>query len=195
MRKLIQEPKEVLRKNAIEATENLIQAIKKEIGSFIECWVFEKCGAFVGWINEAECTDVECVYGESDGMYLFLAGGKVAVFLPKITETYLSFFESINQYYEEDDSMFLETVPDLVDIWYDGKTISVSLFSNLAGLKLEAYESAKKVANEVLKMLSESSCRDSFEYVELDRYGEEGFEEGCTEDYFVGIKFKFEPRM
>jgi len=192
MRKLIQDSRETLYENAQKAVQSLAFALREELSNIAYCcWGPDKRDTCILWVTEEDLQEGDGIYGNSTGMYLFECGGDMAIYLPKITEMYQEFCAATIELHENDDNLFYETVVDDIDIWYNGKgIIELVIFSNVVDLPKEVYESAKFLAEEMVKMLSGIKCFEKVEYYEGDDEGNTGFEKEHN-NYFVGVKLRF----
>lgn len=201
MRKAIQD-KEFLYKGAKYDVENLVQTFKAEIVPMARaCWCkLERCSACILWFNGDDVHNYDilegmhgAIYGDSAGMYLCEGNGEseVCIKLAKSTSAYVDFYSSICDLHATDYSLYEETIPSYVDIYYRGNnTIEMAFVCNLSDLPEDSYESAKTIAKEMVEMLSGIKGFEKVEYFEGDEDDNIVLERKGI-NYFVGIKLCF----
>ena len=134
------------------------------------------------------------LYGSAEGMYLFDVTNEekeIEFYLPKTTEAYLAFYNSILIYYGNDDTLYYETIPDAIDVYFDGNNeVEIFISVNVEELGKEGYESAVKLAKEMVDMLMKTVLFEKISYNEGDDYGNIGFEKKHP-NYYVGVKIGY----
>ena len=186
--------KQELQQNAKNAVKKFATELKNSLCPIANaCWKeFYKYTASVYWVDSADIGNG--IYGNSDGMYLFEGNNDdvIGIFLPRLTGAYEDYYFDICELYEEDNNVYQETIPNFVDIYYDGKhTITAAFVCDLDGLPKCCYESAKRVATELVEMLSYMKGFKKIEYIEG---GNDIYENSAEENSirFVGVKFCFD---
>lgn len=134
------------------------------------------------------------LYGSSEGMYLidYTNNDKEMYFyLPKTTEAYNEFYSSIINYHENDDTIYYETIPNVIDVYFDGNNeVEIIISVNVEELGKEGYESAVKLAKEMVDLLMATVCFEKISYDEGDDNGNIGFEKEHS-NYYVGVKIAY----
>lgn len=198
MRNLERKPYETLYAEAEKATKVFLYQLQNELCALAMLWRERKPETQAASIMVLDADGIkktEGVYGSTPGLYLHVDAGDVAIYLPKTTLAYSNFINAIVELHECDDNLYYETVPYVIDVFYDGaETIEFNLWSNIVGLPIaEAYTSAKYIAEELVQMLSGIQVYHKIEYYEGDDNGNTDLNEDPN-NYFVGVKLfcKFE---
>ena len=191
MRNLLQEDRERLYEIAEKATQLLAYALQEELSAFVMSWysneVKKKSAAIV--FNTAENLQKRGVYGDTPGLYLSLEGGDIEIYFPKTTYAFGRYLETISDLHEEDDNLYYETVPDMIDMYYLGDgNLEIYLLCNIISLPLsEAYVSARAISEEIVSMLNGVKVYNEVAFYEGDDDGEKNLE-ADPNNYFVGVK-------
>lgn len=193
MRNLNYDTSNTLWKKAGEATEKFKIALKEEISYFAQYWKTERHESCILFFNDEDAKELPgVVCGTSGGMYLVETCNEEAdlyFYLPKTTEAYDKFYESIIFLHENDDTLFYETIPNIVDIWFDGKN-EIELFfgCNVEDIGKEGYKSAVKLAQEIVELIPADFEKITF--TEEDDDGNTGYEKK-HDNYYVGVKIGY----
>ncbi len=195
MRYLIQEPNAYA--NAVVAIGELKSALIKEIYYFARYWKPDRHSSSIFWMSDDEVMKLkgEGLCGSSEGMYLVETCDEDAdlyFYLPKTTEAYNKFYDSICCLHDSDDKLFFETIPYFVDIEFNGKNeIEFAILCNVEECGKEVYESAVKIAKEMVELLGETVCFEKISFYEGDDDGNIGYKKK-HQNYFVGVKIGYE---
>ena len=111
--------------DAVRAVGNLKLALKEELKFFASSWKPGKGFNCILMVSDEEVKKLkgEGLYGSAKGMYLidYTNDDKEMYFyLPKTTEAYNEFFNNIVYYHENDDTLYYEAIPDVIDVYFDG---------------------------------------------------------------------------
>lgn len=195
MRYLIQEPNAF--ENAVDAIGELKRALKDEISYFARYWKPDRHSSSIFWISNNEVMELKGkgLYGSSEGMYLVETcdeDSDLYFYLPKTTEAYSKFYDSISSLHENDDTLFFETIPYFVDIWFNGKNeIEFGILCNVEELGKEVYDSAVKIAKEMVELLGQTVCFEKIAFCEGDDDGNIGYEKE-HQNYFIGVSIGYD---
>ena len=191
MRKLQQEAYEVLYQRAEEAAHLLFYQLQEEISNIVMIWYSNNTGKNSAAVvfNDAEDLENRGVYGSAPGLYLSLEGGDIEIHLPKTTYKYGEYLEAIEELHEADDDVYYETIPNMIDVLYDGEeNLEIDFVCNIVGLPIsEAYVSARVLAEELVQMLNGIKVFNQVEYHEGDDDGKINWDKNPN-NYFVGVK-------
>lgn len=181
---------------AARAIGNLKLALKEELKFFVNSWKPGKGANCILLMSDEEVKKLKGngLYGSSEGMYLidYTNNDKEMYFyLPKTTEAYNEFYSSIINYHENDDTIYYETIPNVIDVYFDGNNeVEIIISVNVEELGKEGYESAVKLAKEMVDLLMATVCFEKISYDEGDDDGNIGFEKEHS-NYYVGVKIAY----
>lgn len=178
MRKLELLPIDERARIAEQALIQFKKTVKSELKPFLSYWTNgEKHLGCIVWLNEDEVKKSnEGIYGTKEGMYLIETcpdETEICIFLPKITETYEDVYNSFIDLYENNETLYVETIPLCVDIAYDGvDKVELSFAVDIEDYDGDVYKSAKTIAEDMCTMLSKSATSDTIAYEdEREKYG------------------------
>lgn len=192
MRYIIQDDYEKLYNTAKDETKKFIRYTLDDISYITKLWNDDIHESVIVWLEEDEVKQQDGICGNSSGLYLFYSDDgeeEIGIYLAGASEEYYNFFDSIVQLHNGDNDLYYETIPNFFDVWYDGKNrITAEFICNLADMPASVYTSAKIIANEIVKMLSDLKGPYQVSFYEGDDEGYVGFENRKTSNYYVGIK-------
>lgn len=181
---------------AARAIGNLKLALKEELKFFVNSWKPGKGANCILLMSDEEVKKLKGngLYGSSEGMYLIDYTNdekEMYFYLPKTTEAYNEFLNSIINYHENDDTLYYETIPNVIDVYFDGNNeVEIIISVNVEELGKEGYESGSKLAKEMVDMLMATVCFEKISYDEGDDHGNIGFEKEHS-NYYVGVKIAY----
>ena len=182
--------------DVVRAIGNLKLALKEELKFFADCWKPGKGANSILLMSDEEVKKLKGkgLYGSEEGMYLIDYTNdekEMYFYLPKTTEAYNEFINNIVNYHENDDTLYYETIPNVIDLYFDGRNeIEVIISVNVEELGKEGYESAVKLAKEMVEMLMATVNFEKISYNEGDDDGNVGFENKHS-NYYVGVKITY----
>lgn len=182
--------------DAVRAIGNLKLALKEELKFFADCWKPGKGANTILLMSDEEVKKLKGkgLYGSEEGMYLIDYTNdekEMYFYLPKTTEAYNEFYNNIINYHENDDTIYYETIPNVIDVYFDGcNEVEVIISVNVDELGKEGYESAVKLAKEMVEMLLATVNFEKISYNEGDDDGNVGFENKHS-NYYVEVKITY----
>ncbi|MCR5146580.1 MAG: hypothetical protein K6B70_04470 [Clostridia bacterium] len=182
--------------DAARAVGNLKLALKGELKFFVNSWRPGKGANRILLMSDEEVKKLKGngLYGSSEGMYLIdytNDDNEMYFYLPKTTEAYNEFYSSIINYYENDDTLYYETIPNIIDVFFDGcNEVEIIISVNVEEMDKSGYESAVKLAKEIVDMLMATVYFEKISYYEGNADGNVGFENEHS-NYFVGVNITY----
>lgn len=178
--------------NAVRAVGNLKIALKEELDFLTSAWKPSKGTVYIAWLCDEDVKELtgNGLYGSEEGMYLFDItndGKEIEFYLPKTTEAYAKFHESLVEYCDDDDTLYFETIPNIIEVCFDGNNeVEIFIAVNVEGLAKEGYESAVKIVKTMVDMLMNTVMFEKISFKE----GDIDFDKENS-DHYVGVKIAY----
>lgn len=182
-----------------QALRILIKTIQVEMLPIMNGWkeISDKMGGtYITWSNYVEGDPVYRHYGANDGMYCLGIPGEYFIYLPQVTKAYKEFYKSMLKLYEDDDTLYTESIFYAIEFFHSDKTkIEIKLVTYVNDLEDEVkMKSHRTVVKDIEDMLKGYESCSNFVYYEGDDddkvYNKSGDE--IPNNYFVGVKANYD---